>query len=261
MMERGATREADPSPNGATSGATLEVAEQADAIPLSEAATVAEVSVQALRQRIKRGSVRGVRLVIGGRVVVGVSRHELDRVFGTTTVAEPRVAPGCSGDATPGSNPEQPAPQGGSLSAELVVMRSDYRTMLALAAQRADAAEAREVRARRALGPSLAGLAVAVALLGVAVTAWHGASVRAGELAEEVPGLRARTERLGDEALAAQLAMGEKSLALERAQLAHDLVLTEERERRQRAEALVVFPMLRDIVRRATWWGMSRRGL
>ena len=244
MGHTGATRSKVEPTRGATSG----TAEQPDGLPLSEAAKAAGVSVQALRQRIKRGSLASVRLVVGGRVVVGVPRRELARVFGTPEVQDHGLAPGCSAQEPPRSNPEQGTRSDGATTADLIVLRSDYRAMLTQVKEQAASAEARELRARRALIPAVVGLVLATVAVSVTWTGWRGASVRASELAQEVPALRARAELLADGMLAAQLAVGEGALALERAELeglqakiVHDQTLAAELERRQRAETVVAW--------------------
>ncbi|MDB4417428.1 hypothetical protein N9261_00525, partial [bacterium] len=64
----------DPSPGNATSG---------EGVSLAEAAELEGVpTVQALRQRIKRGSLRTVRVTRDGSVIAGVELAELERVFG-----------------------------------------------------------------------------------------------------------------------------------------------------------------------------------
>lgn len=251
MENAGATRsKADRS-----GGATRTGAEQRNCLPLAEAAGLVGVSVQALRQRIKRGSLVGVRLVLGGRAVVGVSRRELARVFDPSPASGRDVAPPCSAGTPPRSKAEQPEAPIGAPSADLIVLRSDYRAMLVQVKERAQVAEARELRARRALVPALAGLALAAVAVGVTWTGWHGASARAAELAEEVPGLRAHAELLAGEMTDAQLAVGEGALALERAQLeareaqlVHGQALAAERERRQRAEAVLAWRAVRHLL-------------
>jgi hypothetical protein len=65
-----------PAPGNATSG---------EALSLKEAAALEGVpSVQALRQRIQRGTLQTVRVTRGGSVIVGVEFEELERIFGVT---------------------------------------------------------------------------------------------------------------------------------------------------------------------------------
>ena len=249
MADSTATRSKAGQPGGATSRG----AEQPDCLPLAEAASLAGVSVQALRQRIKRGSLTGARLILGGRAVVGVSRRELERVFAPSAPGLP-VAPESNAGAGGRSNSEQPSIAVGAPSAELIVLRSDYRAMLAEVRERAQTAEAREARARRLLGPALVGLALVAVALGVAWTGWRGASVRVGQLAADVPGLRARAEDLADQVTEARLAVGERTVALERAEFAalqseklYGEALAAERSRRQRAEAVVALYAVRHL--------------
>lgn len=193
---------------------------------------MAGVSVQALRQRIKRGSLSGIRVVVGGRVVLGVSRRELVQMF--------RL--------------EQPTPTGGATTADLIVLRGDYRTMLVELKERARAAETRERVARRVLVPTGVALVLSLVALSATWTAWSGASARSSQLAEELPEVRAREQAVSDELRAAERSVGEGALATERAlmaareaQVVHDQVLALERERRQRAEAIMATGALRRV--------------
>lgn len=66
-----------------------------DVLTLAEAAALAGVSVQALRARAQRGSLRVARTVRRGRVVVAVERCELERAYpsplgGSATLATQR---------------------------------------------------------------------------------------------------------------------------------------------------------------------------
>ncbi len=246
-------------------------------LTVTEAARRVGISRQALTRRVKRGTLKAQQTVISGELVWRIPVAELARAY-------PSAPPGISGSSrgAPVRTPVAPvqAPLAPGPSADLVVMRSDYRAMLAQVREQTAKAEARERRARRALAPALWGLALCAVAVAIAWTGWSGASVRAGELASEVPDLRARAEFLAGEVVSAQLRAGEGVLALERsrleafeAQRVYDLDLAQERTRRlqvaselaverearQRVEASVLSPVLVRIARRVVWWGMGRR--
>ena len=98
----------DPSPGNATSG---------EGISLAEAAELEGVpTVQALRQRIKRGTLRSVRVMRGGAIVAGVELEELERVFGAT--AAPLEGEQGGGKAEQGDKQGEQAPTGAGGPAE-----------------------------------------------------------------------------------------------------------------------------------------------
>lgn len=81
--------------------------EQPTAVPLARAAALAGVSVQALRMRIRRGTLMGVPVEQGGATVQGVEVEELRQAYG-----ELREPDALEGDMGPSVAQEQRAERG-----------------------------------------------------------------------------------------------------------------------------------------------------
>jgi hypothetical protein len=136
-------------------GATPEqVVSEARAVTLAEAARLSGRSVQALRQRIARGSLRGCEVQSGGATVAGIELGELVRAFGQ--LSEPDELPQV--DIPRPSRAEQPTEQGGA-TAEGGRERPE---------QRAEQGPEREEAREAASGGT-------VTAVSAAVTAWRDA--------------------------------------------------------------------------------------
>ena len=226
--------------------------EDVELLTITEAARRVGVSRQALTRRVKRGTLRAHRAAIEGELVWRIPLSELARAY-----PEVGAAPGAAPVRTPQAPVHAPPAPSAAPTADLVVLRSDYRAMLVQVKEQAQAAEARELRARRALVPALVGLAIAAVAIGVTWTAWRGASSRVTELGQDVHAAEAASVATGAVLEAVRLDLHESrqealtlqgtALDAQRAENVTAAKLVVEREARQRAEVMLAWGVLRRI--------------